>query len=215
MSTRPSGPTRVGPGPVPGRGCRRPAYGANEVTARDWDSDATRGVASFLLGHRSDGRPSCMLDYCSFFWLAPNEQLEPRLLPQYAVRPAGQSLAGLDFSRRAGFRGPVRASPPCTGTPLAVTKSDEGFGVVFECPLLRYIRGEHPRYLVVSGSAACRGPARGNGARVPLKVLGPRTPPTCAAGDLWSDRSGDLWSDRSVFERTSAQPGIASADRLT
>jgi hypothetical protein len=128
------------------------AYSANEVSARDRDSDATRGVASFLLGHRSDGRPGCTLDYCSFFWLAANDRLEPRLLPQYSARPGAQSLAGLDFSRRAGFRGPIRDSPPCTGTPLEVTKSDEAFGAVFECPLLRYIRSEHPRYLVVSGS---------------------------------------------------------------
>jgi hypothetical protein len=33
-----------------------------------------------------------------------------------------------------------------------VTKSDEGFGAVFECPLLRYVRDEHPAYVVVSGT---------------------------------------------------------------
>ncbi len=34
-----------------------------------------------------------------------------------------------------------------------VAKSDEGFGAVFECPLLRYLRSERPPYVVVSGSA--------------------------------------------------------------
>ena len=34
-----------------------------------------------------------------------------------------------------------------------VAKSDEGFGAVFECPLLRYLRSERAQYVVVSGSA--------------------------------------------------------------
>ena len=32
-----------------------------------------------------------------------------------------------------------------------VTKSDERFGTIFECPLLDYVRREKPRYVVVSG----------------------------------------------------------------
>ena len=128
------------------------AYSASDVRERNWDNNATRGVADFLVAHRSDGSTGCTLDYCSFYWLAADQQLEMRLLPQYSARPTAQSLADLDFSQRTGFRGPTRASPPCTGTPLVVTKSDEGFGAVFECPLLRYVRSAHPGYLVVSGS---------------------------------------------------------------
>ena len=128
------------------------AYSASDVTERNWDNDATRGVADFLVAHRSDGSTGCTLDYCSFYWLAADQQLEMRLLPQYSARPTAQSLADLDFSQRTGFRGPTRASPPCTGRPLVVTKSDEGFGAVFECPLLRYVRSAHPGYVVVSGS---------------------------------------------------------------
>ena len=128
------------------------AYSASDVRERNWDNDATRGVADFLAAHRSDGSTGCTLDYCSFYWLAADQQLEMRLLPQYSARPTAPSLAGLDFSQRTGFRGPTRASPPCTGRPLVVTKSDEGFGAVFECPLLRYVRSAHPGYLVVSGS---------------------------------------------------------------
>jgi hypothetical protein len=126
------------------------AYSTSDVTKRNWDSEATRGVADFLAQH-SDGSTGCTLDYCSFYWLAA-DQLEMRLLPQYSARPTAQSVAGLDFGQRTGFRGPTRVSPPCTGTPLVVTKSDEGFGAVFECPLLRDIRSEHLRYVVVSGS---------------------------------------------------------------
>jgi hypothetical protein len=33
-----------------------------------------------------------------------------------------------------------------------VTKSDEGFGVIYECALLRYLRAERPAYVVVSGT---------------------------------------------------------------
>lgn len=130
------------------------AYSTSDVRERNWDSDATRGVADFLVAHRSDGSTGCTLDYCSFFWLAAHGQIDTTLLPQYSARPTARTLAGLDFSQRTGFRGPTHASPPCTGTPLVVTKSDEGFGAVFECPLLRYVRSQHPGYLVVSGSGA-------------------------------------------------------------
>jgi hypothetical protein len=129
------------------------AYSASDVSERNWDSNATRGVADFLVAHHADGSTGCTLDYCSFYWLAAN-QLEMRLLPQYSARPTAQSVAGLAFGQRTGFRGPTRASPPYTGTPLVVTKSDEGFGAIFECPFLRDIRSEHLGYVVVSGSGA-------------------------------------------------------------
>jgi hypothetical protein len=133
-------------------GAEARVHGAGDVTVRSWDSEATREVAAYLVAHRADGSTACTFDYCSFFWLASHQNLETTLLPQYSARPTSRSLAGLDFSRRAGFRGPAEARPSCTGRPLVVTKSDEGFGAVFECPLLRFLRSERPRFVVVSGS---------------------------------------------------------------
>lgn len=129
------------------------SYTASDVPQRSWDSAATRGVTDFLLAHRADGATGCTFDFCSFYWLASDQRLDLSLLPQYSARPVARSLAGLHFDRRTGFRGPTPAEPPCTGTPLVVTKSDEGFGAVFECPLLRYVRQHRPAYLVVSGAA--------------------------------------------------------------
>ncbi|MFZ2015245.1 MAG: hypothetical protein WAV00_15615 [Nocardioides sp.] len=123
------------------------------MTVRNWNSPATRGVGDFLITHSADDPVGCTLDFCCFFWLASHQLLQTRLLPQYSARPNATSLADLDFDRHTGFRGPVRGRPPCTGTPLVVAKSDEGFGAVSECPLLRYLRSERPPYVVVSGSA--------------------------------------------------------------
>ena len=58
---------------VAGSGAR--AYSAADVSARNWNSDATQGVAGFLLAHRSDGSIGCTLDYCSFYWLAGDQKL--------------------------------------------------------------------------------------------------------------------------------------------
>lgn len=137
---------------VAGAGAR--AYSAGDVMARNWDVGATRGVAAFLTAHDQGGPTGCTLDYCSFYWLASGDRLRMRLLPQYSARPTATSFAGLHFTRQVGFRGPKTSSPPCTGTPLLVTRSDEGFGTIFECPLLRYLDDLHPRYVVVSGSGA-------------------------------------------------------------
>jgi hypothetical protein len=130
------------------------AYSPSNLSRRDWDNAATRGAAEFLLAHRADRSTSCTFDYCSFLWLVSDQRLGPRLLPQFSARPTARSLAGLEFDQRTGFRSLTRSSPACTGTPLVVTKSDEGFGAIFECSLLRYLRHEHPRYLVVSGSGS-------------------------------------------------------------
>jgi hypothetical protein len=135
---------------VAGAGAR--AYSGGDVSRRNWDTAATRGVAAYLVAHRAQGSVGCTLGYCSFFWLTSDQRLDTTLLPQYAARPRGSSLEGLHFTRRTGFRGPVEATPPCTGTPLVVTKQDEGFGAVFECPLLRYVRDERPAYVVVSAT---------------------------------------------------------------
>ena len=62
------------------------AYSASEVAERNWDNNATRGVADFLAAHRSDGSTGCTLDYCSFYWLAADQQLEMRLLPHICWR---------------------------------------------------------------------------------------------------------------------------------
>jgi hypothetical protein len=129
------------------------AWGPSDVAERNWDNAGSHGVADFLRAHRDQGTAACTLDYCSFYWLAAEGDVDLALLPQYSARLGPTSVDDLDFTRRAGFRGPVAASPPCTGVPLVVTKSDEGFGTIFECALLHEIRATKPRYLVVSGSS--------------------------------------------------------------
>jgi hypothetical protein len=133
-------------------GSKAREWSPTDVADRNWDSAATRSVADYLSAHRDDGRAACTLLFCSFYWLAADGDVDLALLPQYSARPGAASLDDLDFTKRAGFRGPESATPPCTGVPLVVTKSDEGFGAIFECALLDYIRETKPRYLVVSGS---------------------------------------------------------------
>ena len=91
------------------------------------------------------------MQFCSFYWLAADGKLNLHLVPQYSARLGPDALDDLDYNERAGFRGPEKATPGCKGTALVVTKSDERFGTIFECPLLEYVRREKPRYVVVSG----------------------------------------------------------------
>jgi hypothetical protein len=121
------------------------------AAARTWDSAPTRGVAEYLRAHRDDGTTACTLEFCSFYWLAADGDVGLSLVPQYSARPDAESFADLDFTEQAGFRGPEAGTPRCTGAPLVVTKADEGFGTIFECALLDFIRETKPRYLVVSG----------------------------------------------------------------
>jgi len=124
---------------------------ASDPAARSWDSVPTRAVADWLKANAPDTPTGCTLQFCSFYWLAADGGLDLNLLPQYSARLGPESLDDLDYTERAGFRGPEQATPECKGTPLVVTKSDERFGTIFECPLLEYVRREKPRYVVVSG----------------------------------------------------------------
>ncbi len=124
---------------------------ASDTAARSWDSPATRAASDWLKA-RAGSRPAgCTLQFCSFYWLAADGELNLKLLPQYSARLGADSIDDLDYEERAGFRGPEKATPACTGTPLVVTKSDERFGTIFECPLLEYVRRVKPQYVVVSG----------------------------------------------------------------
>lgn len=134
-----------------GAGSEPRAGSSIDVDARSWDSPATRSVADFLRAHRSDGPAQCTLQFCSFYWLAADGDVDLDLLPQYSARLGPKSVADLDFTARAGFRGPDAATPPCTDHPLVVTKSDERYGTIFECALLDQVRAEKPKYVVVSG----------------------------------------------------------------
>jgi hypothetical protein len=124
---------------------------ASDTAARSWDSPATRAASGWLRANAGSRQAGCTLQFCSFYWLAADGKLNLELLPQYSARLGSKSTDDLDYEERAGFRGPEEATPECTGTPLVVTKSDERFGTIFECPLLEYVRRNQPQYVVVSG----------------------------------------------------------------
>jgi hypothetical protein len=124
---------------------------SSDVASRSWDSVPTRAVADFLKANRDGRAAACTLQFCSFYWIAADGLLDLDLLPQYSARLGPHAFGNLDWSQKAGFRGPDSATPPCTDHPLVVTKSDERFGTIFECALIQYVRTEKPRYLVVSG----------------------------------------------------------------
>jgi hypothetical protein len=128
------------------------AWGRDDAAERTWASASTRGVAGFLQAHRAEGAAACSLLFCSFYWLASDGDADLTLLPQYSARLGPDSVDDLEFRQRTGFRGPVPGRPSCAEAPLVVTKTDEGFGAIFECSLLTFVRDEKPRFLVVSGS---------------------------------------------------------------
>ncbi len=134
---------------VGGSGAR--ADRSSDVAARSWDSPATRAATAYLQKHAGNDRIGCTLQFCSFYWLHADGNLNVALLPQYSARLGPTSLGKLDYTERAGFRGADQGSPPCSGRALVVTMSDERFGTIFECPLLDAIRRQQTRYLVVSG----------------------------------------------------------------
>lgn len=121
-----------------------------DVSIRSWDNPATRRTAQWLRAH-TGGRPvGCTLIFCGALWLFGDDDLDLRLLPQSAA-PAGPTrLEDLRFTLRSGWRGSRRASPVCGGPMLVLTKSDERFGTVFECDLLREVRTRRLRHVVVT-----------------------------------------------------------------
>jgi hypothetical protein len=128
------------------------AVTAAQADSLSWDAGTTRAVAAWLQANARDEPVGCSLLFCSFYWWSTDEgPTDLQLLPQYAARIGPTSFDGLDWNQRTGWRGPTDGSPRCRDDPLVVTKSDERFGVIFECGLLEYVRCATPRYLVVGG----------------------------------------------------------------
>jgi hypothetical protein len=128
------------------------AVTAAQADSISWDSGTTRSVAGWLQDNAGDAPVACSLLFCSFYWwFSDDGPTDLQLLPQYAARIGPSSFADLDLNQRTGWRGATDGSPRCRDTPLVVTKSDERFGVIFECSLLEYVRCAAPRYVVVSG----------------------------------------------------------------
>jgi hypothetical protein len=124
---------------------------SSDTAARSWDSIVTRAAADTLKANAGDRPSVCTLQFCSFYWLAADGMMDLELLPQFSARLGPDALEDLHYTETAGFRGPEPAEPDCRGTALVVTKSDERFGTIFECPLLEYVQRVKPRYIAVSG----------------------------------------------------------------
>lgn len=127
------------------------AVSAGEADARSWDSPTTRAATDWLRQHAAEDRVGCSLLFCSFSWFERDGKQDLSLLPQYGARLGPTSFADLRFDERSGWRGHRDGAPPCSGRPLVVTKSDERFGAIFECPLLRYLRCTRAKYVMVGG----------------------------------------------------------------
>lgn len=121
-----------------------------DVSIRSWDNPMTRRATAWLARHTEGQAVGCTVIFCGALWLLGDGALELRLLPQSAARAGPTRLGDLRFTLRSGWRGPRRGSPICGGPMLMLTKSDERFGTVFECDLLRSVRRQKLRHLVVT-----------------------------------------------------------------
>ena len=127
------------------------AVSRQPAAEQGWNIAETANLTQWLLKNADGDSIGCTLQYCSYAWLASGGQLQLELLPHYAARiDYAPTVAELAWTEAVGFRGREAVAPPCRGRSLVVTRSDERFGAIFECPLLRYVRREQPRYLMVS-----------------------------------------------------------------
>jgi len=123
---------------------------AGDPSVRSWDNPATRAVTAWL-ERAADGAPvGCTFIFCSALWLQADGRLDLHLLPQAAARAGPRSLSDVHFTLRSGWRGPEPGRPACRGPMLVLVRSDERFGSIFECALLRAVRYQRLRYLVVT-----------------------------------------------------------------
>lgn len=123
---------------------------AGDASIRSWDNPATRAVTGWLEQHAGGAPIGCTFIFCGALWLEAEGRLDLRLLPQAAARAGPRSLGDLRFTMRSGWRGPEAGRPSCRGPMLVLVRSDERFGAIFECALLRAVRDQRLRYLVVT-----------------------------------------------------------------
>ena len=116
-----------------------------------WNIAASEDLTRWLSDHAGDARVGCTLQYCSYLWLASEGRLgsscSPSTPPGSETPLRSRSCAGPKASASAAGAPPhhrARAGP-------SWSPGGREYGAIFECALLRYVRREQPKYLVVSG----------------------------------------------------------------